>query len=370
MRYRSIDFFRGLTVAFMLIVNNPGTWSQIFTPLGHAEWHGCTPTDLVFPSFLFIVGASMFFSFVKQGDVPKSALLLKILRRTAILFMIGMLLNWFPFDKTFEKLRILGVLQRIALSYGLAATLVVLVPPRVLAGIAVAILLGYWGALFYGGMEGFDPYGAATNLVRRIDLALLGDAHLWKGKGFPFDPEGLLSTLPAVVTVLIGYWAGSMIYRYRLDGMRVVYQLLLWGNILATIGCIWDLVFPINKALWTSSYVLYAGGVAMLLLAFCVWIIDVVLVKGTNRIGQGVTWFFEVFGSNALVAFVLSGLLAKILQNVIKFGGTNAYKWLYTSVFQRIEPYKFGSLLFALTFMLACWGVCLILWKRRIFVKI
>jgi predicted acyltransferase len=368
MRYRSVDFFRGLTVAFMLIVNTPGTWSKIFTPLEHATWHGCTPTDLVFPSFLFIVGVSMFFSFDRLQDTPRLRMIQKIALRAVILFLIGLLLNWFPFSTTFEKLRIMGVLQRIALSYLLAATLALLIPGRILAGVAVSILLGYWGILFFGGMEGFAPYTPATNAIRRLDLILLGPAHLYTGEGFPFDPEGILSTLPAVATVLIGYWSGSMIRLYRLDPMRIVFQLLLWGNIIAAIGCVWDIWFPINKKLWTSSYVLYAGGVAMILLAACVWLVDIFMAK--RKFGQGFVRFFEVFGSNPLVAFVLSGLLVKVLTKMIKFNGTTGYKWAYQNIFERIEPHKFGSLLFALTFMFLCWGVCWVLWKRRIFVKI
>lgn len=372
MRYLSIDFYRGLTIALMLLVNTPGTWAHVFSPLLHAEWHGCTPTDWVFPSFLFIIGVSMWFSFEKYGRGLTRALLLKIARRTAILFGLGLLLAWFPFwSKNIAELRILGVLQRLGLCYGLAAIMVVALPPRWLIGTAVALLFGYWGALVLGAMPGTDPFGLEGNLVRRIDLAVLGPQHLWKGKGIPFDPEGLLSTLPATVTVLLGWWAGQMMQGASHEKLRAVRNVSLWGAGLTAAGLLWHLGFPINKSLWTSSYVLFTEGVSMLVLALSVWLLDIRLQSASK---EGAVWkFFFVFGSNPLFAYILSGLLVKTLLNIKWEVGEekwNGYKWLYQTVFVPIEPYKAGSFLFALVFLAVCWAACWGLYKRKIFFKV
>jgi predicted acyltransferase len=363
MRYRSIDFFRGMTIAFMLIVNEPGTWDKVFGPLLHAEWHGCTPTDLVFPSFLFIIGVSMWFSFEKYGRAPNSEAIGKILRRTAMLFFIGLLLAWFPFwGKSFTELRIMGVLQRLGLCYGIAALLVLYCSQRVLIAVAVGILVGYWGLHIWWG-----DLSVAGNLPRQVDLAVLGANHLWGGKGIPFDPEGLLSTLPAAVNVLFGWWSGQIIQRYQLDKMRVVGTLLLWGNILALSGVLWDWAFPENKSLWTSSFVLHTSGISMILLAFSAWAIDV-------RQWQGVGFkFFEVFGANSLFAYILAALLVKCMFFVKWLDNgepTNVYEWIYRHVFYPINDGKLGSFLFALAFMGLCWVVCWAMYRKKIFVKI
>ncbi|MCS6928931.1 MAG: DUF5009 domain-containing protein [Saprospiraceae bacterium] len=367
MRYLSVDFYRGLTIAFMLIVNTPGTWAHVYRPLLHAEWHGCTPTDLVFPSFLFIVGVSMHFSFSKHGYANRTALLLKVMRRTALLFALGLLLAWYPFwGKNWSELRLLGVLQRIALCYGLASLLVLYLSPRKVFWVAIGILLGYWGVLLWGAAPGADPFSLEDNLVRRVDLAILGAAHLWKGKGLPFDPEGLLSTLPAVVTVLIGWQAGRLMQQLDSEKHKAVRILTVGGAIFTGLGWIWHSVFPINKSLWTSSFVLYTGGLSMIILALCVWVIEVLRWQRGLR-------FFLVFGANPLFAYLLSGLLVKTLLNIRWTEGgekTNAYRWLYQHVFLPIEPYKTGSLLFALFFLIVCWTICWILYRRAIYIKI
>lgn len=367
MRYLSVDFYRGLTIAFMLVVNTPGTWEHVYGPLLHADWHGCTPTDLVFPSFLFIVGVSMQFSFSKHGPAGRAFLLRKALRRSALLFVLGLLLAWYPFwNKSLSELRLLGVLQRIGLCYGLASLLVLYLPPRGVFWAAAGILLGYWGLLVWGAAPGVDPFSLEHSVVRSVDLAVLGAAHLWKGKGIPFDPEGLLSTLPAVVTVLIGWHSGRVMQRLGEEKIRTVKALALTGAVLTALGGLWHMVFPINKSLWTSSFVLYTGGLSMLLLAASVWVIDVL---GWRR---GVR-FFLVFGANPLFAYVLSGLLVKTLLNIRWTVGEekwNAYRWLYQTVFVPIEPYKAGSLLFALAFLMVCWAVCWVLYRRGIYIKI
>jgi predicted acyltransferase len=362
MRYLSIDFYRGLTIALMLIVNNPGDWSRVFTPLLHAEWHGCTPTDLVFPSFLFIIGVAMWFSFEKFGRKPNTAALMKIAKRTALLFLFGFLLSWYPFiGKEIANLRIMGVLQRLGLCYGIAALLVLYCSNRVLIGVAITVLFGYWVLLYFGG-----DYSLENNLARRIDLAVLGATHLWKGKGIPFDPEGLLSTLPATVNVLFGWWSAQIMQRYQLDKMRVVGELLLWGNIIALSGVLWDWGFPQNKSLWTSSFVLNTSGISMILLAFSVWAID---------IKQGHRWvyFFLVFGANSLFAFILSGLLVKTMSLFKWVEGTekrNISTWIYHTVFERMDSGKLGSFLYALTFMSICWLVMWVMYRKKWFLKV
>ncbi len=367
MRYLSVDFYRGLTIALMLVVNTPGTWAHVYAPLLHAEWHGCTLTDLVFPSFLFIVGVSMWFSFSKYTGADRFFLLRKALRRAALLVGVGLVLSWYPFwNKSLSDLRLMGVLQRIGLCYGLASLLVLYLPSRWLWAVAVALLFGYWGALEWSALPGTDSFSLEHNLVRRIDLAVLGERHLWKGKGIAFDPEGLLSTFPAVVTVLLGWWSGEQIRRAGEEWWRAAGRLALVGAILVVLGLWWHSTFPINKSLWTSSFVLYTGGLSMAALALSVWLIDGL------RWRRGV-YFFLVFGANPLFAFVFSGLVVKTLLHLrwtAEGGNINAYRWLYERFFAPIEPYKIGSLLFALAFLLLCWGLCWLLYRRGIYIKI
>jgi predicted acyltransferase len=203
-------------------------------------------------------------------------------------------------------------------------------------------------------------------LVRQIDLSLLGPQHLWKGKVIPFDPEGLLSTLPATVTVLLGWWAGQMMQTKNDDKQATLRSLLRWGVTLSAAGLLWNMGFPMNKSLWTSSFVLFTGGISMLVLAFSVWAID---IKGWRRGTQ----FFLVFGANPLFAYILSGLIVKSLLNIkwtVEAENWTGYKWVYQTVFAPIEPYKTGSFLFALVFLLICWGVCWVLYRRKVFFKV
>jgi predicted acyltransferase len=367
LRYLSIDFYRGMTIAFMIIVNTPGTWEHVFGPLRHANWHGCTPTDLVFPSFLFIIGTSMWFSFQKYGQELNADSVRKILKRAGLLVLIGLLLNKYPlFWMNWDTWRFMGVMQRLGLCYGIAALLALWLPARTLAITAGAMLLWYWAILYFGVQAGQDPYGLEHNAVRMVDLAVFGPNHLWKGRGIPFDPEGILSTIPAAVTVLIGWWSGALMQRHKAEKMKAVYSIAGWGAALTLLGLVWHLVFPINKLIWTSSYVSYCGGISMILLAFSIWVIDIV------QWTRGVQ-FFIIFGSNPLIAYVLSGILAKSLLNIKWVEDdhlVNGYGWLYKTVFKVIEPYSFGSLLFALSFMLTCWLVCFWMYKRKIFVKL
>jgi predicted acyltransferase len=363
-RYLALDVFRGMTIATMITVNNPGSWSHIYAPLKHSAWHGCTPTDLVFPFFLFIVGASMFFSFSKYDTKLDGRSLFKVLKRTALIFIIGLFLNSFPQWQTdYSKLRIMGVLQRIALAYGFGAVIVLSFNKKFLPYIAIAILLIYWGILWYFG--GTDPYSLKGNIAPGVDSFLLGESHLYKGFGLTFDPEGLLSTFPSIATVILGFMAGNVIS--GIERNKVPLALLLYGAIGVIIGIIWGMYFPINKPLWTSSYVIYTAGLACIIMAILIWIID---LKGYTKWSS----FFVVFGMNPLFIFALSGVWARILTRLIKIDDgdkvVTGYNWLYLNIFQPFAGDINGSLLFALTHIIVFWFICYVLYKKKIFIKV
>ncbi|MEO7768150.1 MAG: heparan-alpha-glucosaminide N-acetyltransferase domain-containing protein, partial [Ferruginibacter sp.] len=262
-RFLALDTFRGMTICFMIIVNTPGNGATTFSPLQHAHWNGFTPTDLVFPSFLFAVGNAMSFVMPKWANLQQSSVLWKILRRTFVIFLLGFLMYWFPFVKMgqgnhvvgfpLNETRVFGVLQRIALCYGIAALLFYYLKPRTVLVIGIALLFIYWALLYWLG-DFNNPLSLEGNAVLRIDRWLIGDKHLYHGEGVAFDPEGLLSTLPAIANVIGGYMAGKYIQRKGSDyeGLSV---LLLSGLVLVFLGYCWDLSFPVNKKLWTSSFV-------------------------------------------------------------------------------------------------------------------
>jgi predicted acyltransferase len=363
-RYLALDVFRGITIATMITVNNPGSWSHIYAPLRHAAWHGCTPTDLVFPFFLFIVGVSMFFSFSKYEYKIDGKSLYKIAKRTALIFIIGLFLNSFPqWQQDFSKLRILGVLQRIALAYGLGSIIVLAARKSWLPYISAVILLAYWGILYFFG--GTEPYSLEGNAATGFDKLLIGESHLYKGFGIPFDPEGLLSTIPAIVTVILGYLAGGVIA--NTEKPKLPLRFLLLGAAGIGAGLLWSLVFPINKPLWTSSYVLYTAGWASVVMALLIWIID---LKGYKRW----TGFFVVFGMNPLFIYALAGVWARVLTRLIKIEDgekvVNGYNWLYINIFQPLAGDINGSLLFALSHIVVYWFICYLLYRWRIFIKV
>lgn len=352
----------------MIIVNTAGDWTHVYGPLRHAQWHGCTPTDLVFPSFMYIIGVSMWFSFAKYGRQWSPSVGKKILKRTLVLFAIGLLLNKFPvFWKDLDTWRIMGVPQRLALGYGLGAVLALTLQRRTLLWVCGGLLLLYWAVLWGYGVQGGHPYSLPDNAVRRLDLWLLGASHLYHGDGIAFDPEGVLSTLPSVVTVLLGWLSGELMsYRERQPSV-LVRDLLAYGALCAAIGLAWGLFFPINKKLWTSSYVLYAGGLSMILLAFSVWLIDM------RRWRNGAAFFFA-FGANALFAYVLSEALVISWYNLpCTAPDGQATHWqacIYNTFFRPLEGAEFSSFLFALAYMLLCWAVCRWLYVRKVFIKI
>ena len=363
-RLVSLDIFRGLTVAFMIIVNTPGSWNYVYPPLRHAKWHGCTPTDLVFPFFLFIVGVSMWYSLKKYGHEINSGSILRIFRRMLTIFAIGLLLAIFPyFGRDYSTLRIMGVLQRIALAYGIGALLCLTIKRDFLWIMVAVILLLYWALLAFLG--GADPYSLEGNLTLKIDPVIIGINHIYKGFGIPFDPEGLLSTIPAVGTVIIGYYTGELIGKGSASG-KTVLKLLLFGAASAGLGLLWSLVFPINKPLWTSSYVLYSAGLAMGVLGVIYLIVDVLKfqVWGT---------FFLIFGTNALFSYFLAGIWTRLMLFIKISAGDSKislYTWFYEKVCVPVAGNMNGSLMFAIIQVLLIWIVTLILYRKKIMIRL
>ncbi|MEZ0538900.1 acyltransferase family protein [Fibrella arboris] len=373
-RFLSLDVFRGLTICFMIVVNTPGAGSASFGPLNHADWHGFTPTDLVFPSFLFAVGNAMSFAMKKYSALGTSAVLGKVAKRTALIFLLGYLMYWFPFFRLSDsgeitgfpigETRIWGVLQRIGVCYGLASLLVYFFSARTVFWLSVAFLVGYW-LLLLGWGDPADPLGLLGNAVRKLDRFMLGDAHLYHGNGgVAFDPEGLLSTLPAIVNVIIGYYAGQFVQRVG-KNYESVAKLLLAGATLIFLAYCWDLVFPINKKLWTSSFVLLTTGLDLAILATLIYAIE---IKHWNQANW--TQFFVIPGKNPLFIYLLSEVLVIVCYMIPAGGGESVQGWIGVHIFQTIAPGPMGSLLFALAFMLLCWSVGWLLDRRRIYVRV
>ncbi len=380
-RYYSLDVFRGATVALMILVNNPGTWGHIFSPLEHASWHGCTPTDLVFPFFLFAVGNAMSFVMPKLALGTAAAFWKKVLKRTLLIFAIGLFLNWSPFVKwseghlifkVWENVRILGVLQRIALCYFFASVIVYYGKSRWALFIGMLILVLYWVLHILLGAPG-HPYSLSGYFGNTIDQAILGVTHIYKGEGVPFDPEGLVSTFPAIVQVILGYLVGEYI-QVKGKNFEMLAQVLLTGVVLVLAGWIWDFSFPINKKIWTSSYVLYTTGLAMITLGMFIYLLEFKEAKGK--------WshFFDVFGKNPLFIFVLSGFLPRVLallrwvDHTDENGTpvyTSAFPWFYEHVCKNINSdLRIGSLAYALCFITFMFLLSYILDKKKIYIKV
>ncbi|MCF6406668.1 DUF5009 domain-containing protein [Chitinophaga filiformis] len=367
-RFLPLDVFRGLTVCFMIIVNTPG-WDTAYSILNHAKWHGCTPTDMVFPSFLFAVGNAMSFSMRKFAELDNKTVLAKIFRRTILIFLLGYLMYWLPFVRhtanglefiPISDTRILGVLQRIALCYCFASLLIHYLPKKAVWAVSALLLLGYWAIMYFFGNPA-DPYSLTGNAAILFDKLVLGDSHLYHGEGIAFDPEGLLSTLPAIVNVIAGYYTGLFIQEYGKTAVGRK-RLLQMGGLLILVALVWSTVFPINKKLWTSSYVLYTVGIDLLILAVLIYVID-------HKKQERWTGFFTVFGKNPLFLYLLSEVLVIFLY-FFQAGNISVHRWINTYIFQAILPGKAGSLLFALVFMLLCWSVGKILDKKRIYIRV
>lgn len=396
-RYYSLDVFRGATVCLMILVNNPGSWAHIYPPLKHAPWHGLTPTDLVFPFFLFAVGNAMAFVMPKLEAASSGVFWRKVLKRTALIFLIGLFLNWWPFMKWEEGslvfrqwvesknpengVRILGVLQRIALCYFFAAVLIYYLKLRKAFFVGLILLLIYWMLCYIGNPN--DPYSLQGWFGTDIDKKILGVAHLYKGEGVPFDPEGLMSTITAIVEVIFGYMVGDYIQRKgkSLDAQaantvpfQMVTGLFVAGVAMLITGYCWDMVFPINKKVWTSSYTIFTSGLATVAIATMIYLIEI------KKIKNWLTKFFDVFGKNALFVFALSAFLPKGLallriENGLNDKGEmtyyNPWTWLYQKVLVNIPggP-RLGSLLYALCVITFMWLICWWMDKKKIYVKV
>ena len=390
-RLVSLDVFRGMTVAAMLLVNNPGTWSAIYPPLQHAAWHGWTPTDLIFPFFLFIVGITTELSLRarRARGADERTILRQILRRAALIFLFGFLLSGFPFftwsstltDVTFldrgvdriEHWRVLGVLQRIGLAYLFGALLTWRTSLKQQFGILALLLFGYWALMTLvpvpdTGIPGRFVLDQPDQLLSAwLDRTILGTNHLWVG-GKTWDPEGLLSTVPAVGTVMLGTFAGRWIARQerplpdRLTGLFAV------GALTMMLGLVWHWVFPINKSIWTSSYVLFTAGMSAVSLATCMWVIDVMQVRRW-------TFPFVVYGVNPMLAFLGSGLMARIIASIWTWdSGTgsriSAQGFVFNTLYASWLPPREASFAYALSFVafwfLILWGA----WKRGFVLKV
>jgi predicted acyltransferase len=365
-RSRAIDVLRGLTLALMIVVNMSISEADSYSPLLHAAWHGLTLTDVVFPTFLFVVGAALSFTLEKYQRLGDVAVLRKVCTRSALIFLCGYLLYWFPFftiDQTghvalmpIGQTRILGVLQRIALAYGCAALIVHFWNRRGAIVFAILALLGYWGLMY-----AFGDYSLTGNAALMLDKLVLGEPHMYHGEGIAFDPEGLLSTLPSIVNVLAGYLAGRFIQE-KGHNYEAIAKLMMAGAICIVVALTWNSVFPINKKLWTSSYVLCTVGIDLFALAMLEYVIDLRGIRGW-------TYFFEVFGRNTLFIYLLSeiGNTALALTHV---GNDSTFIWLYTSAFQSWAGSKNGSLVYALVFMLCCWLVAYAMDRKRIYIRL
>ncbi len=427
-RLRSLDVFRGATVALMILVNNPGSWGHLYSPLAHAAWHGMTPTDLVFPWFLFAVGNALALVMVRDaqtagaraaGAAPAAgAVWWRIARRTALIFAIGLFLNASPFVRwdtsgggqgelvwrSWENLRFMGVLQRIALAYGAAAVIMQALPVarRRLGALVVSalLLLGYWAACLLWGAPG-DPYSLQGFFGTALDRTLLGASHLYKGEGVPFDPEGLASTAPAVAQVLLGWWVGDVLARARAQhglNWETVARLFVAACAFLVLAYAWQLVMPLNKKIWTSSYVLATTGLAMAALAVLLGTLDKPAnlaagqsaPQGANawwaRVAAGAFWArpLQAFGQNALFVFVLSGFMPRVLAllrwpHCVKADGSVAYTsplpWWHEQVVVPVagvlsaDP-RWASFLFAVINLAFYAALAWWLMRRRIFIRV
>jgi predicted acyltransferase len=371
-RFLSLDVFRGMTICFMIIVNTPGSGAAPFSPLEHAAWHGFTPTDLVFPSFLFAVGNAMSFSQGRYRQISDRAFLTKVIKRTILIFLIGYMMYWFPFFRIdaqghiigapISHTRIMGVLQRIALCYFFASLMVQYLRPKAVIWTSVALLLGYWFLLLWFGNQD-QPFSMLGNAGIYLDKALMGNNHLYHGEGLPFDPEGWLSTLPSIVNIVVGYFAGQYIQRNG-KNYETISKLMLMGALFIFIALCWNMAFPVNKKLWSSSFVLLTTGLDMLIISALVYIVE---MKNFNP-GDW-TKFFIIFGLNPLFIYIVSEVGVTIMF-MIHNGKDSLFQWLNKFFYQPLAPGPVGSLLFALSWMLFCWLVGLVLYKKKIVIKV
>lgn len=385
-RILALDILRGITIAGMILVNNPGSWGNIYAPLAHASWNGLTPTDLVFPFFMFIMGISTYISLRKSDFTPSGQLVWKIVRRTIVIFAIGLAIAWFgKFCRTlanppeevaslslgcqilaaansFDTLRILGVMPRLALCYCAAAFVAIFVKHRFIPWIIALILVAYSAMLILGNGYEFSE----QSIIARVDLAVLGDSHMYHdsidGVRIAFDPEGILSTLPAIAHVLLGFWVATFVMTVK-DNHQRIERLFIVGAILTFAGFLLSYGLPINKKIWSPTFVLTTCGLASTLLALLIWIIDIRGHKEWCR-------FFESFGINPLFMYVLGGVLS-ILFGTISICDISIHSLIYREFLGSfIEDKTFASLLYALIFIAINWSIGYILYKKKIYIKI
>ncbi len=380
-RLLALDILRGITIAGMILVNTPGSWSYVYAPLRHAQWNGLTPTDLVFPFFMFIMGISTYISLRKYNFEFRRSAALKILKRTIVIFAIGLALAWFsmfcrtwcslstediPFFSrlgqsvwTFDHIRILGVMQRLALCYGATAIVALTLKHKYIPYLIVTLLAGYFILLVTG--NGFE-YNS-TNILSVVDRAVLGEAHMYNDNGI--DPEGLLSTIPAIAHVLIGFCVGKLLMEVK-DINEKLERLFLIGTILTFLGFLLSYGCPINKKIWSPTFAIVTCGLGSSFLALLIWIIDVKGYKSWCR-------FFESFGVNPLFIYVMAGILASLSDNLrVPFEGalTNLHSYIYKAILQPFLGDYPGSLAFALLFIAINWSIGYVLYKKKIYIKI
>ena len=380
-RLLALDVLRGITIAGMILVNNPGTWSKIYAPLGHAQWNGLTPTDLVFPFFMFIMGISTYISLRKYKFEFTTATAWKIIKRTVVIFAIGLGIAWFSLACrtwnslgdaemsfgarlwesvwNFENIRIMGVMPRLAVCYGATALIALVMKHKHIPYLIATLLVGYFLILLLG--NGFE-YNE-TNIVSIVDRAILGTNHMYKDNGI--DPEGLLSTIPAIAHVLIGFCCGKLLMEVK-DINDKLLRLFLVGTILTFLGFLLSYGCPINKKIWSPTFAIATCGLASSFLALLVWIIDVKGYKSWSR-------FFEAFGVNPLFIYVMAGVVSIILGNVrLPYGEStiSLQGYAYYGILQPLLGDYPGSLAYAILFIAFCWAVGYILYKKKIYIKI
>lgn len=380
-RILALDILRGITIAGMIMVNNPGSWSSIYAPLGHAQWNGLTPTDLVFPFFMFIMGISTFISLRKYDFEASGSAIRKIVKRTVLLYLVGLGIAWLslllrtwnglsaenlPFLErlwqsawNFENIRILGVIPRLAICYGIVAILALILKHKYIPYLIAFLLIGYCILLLIGNGFAYDR----TNILSIVDYKILGEAHMYNDNGI--EPEGILSTITAIAHVLVGFLVGKIMYERKEIHSKIEWLFLI-GTILTFAGFLLSYGCPINKKIWSPTFVLITCGLAASFLALLIWIID---VKGYKRWSR----FFEAFGINPLFMYVLGAVLAIIIGNIMVYPGgemTSLKNFIFNNLLQPIFGDYPASLIYALLFVGFNWIFGYYLYKKKIYIKL
>lgn len=383
-RMHALDAFRGITITMMILVNNPGSWAYMYKPLKHAEWNGWTPTDFIFPFFIFIMGISIVLALTKkiENKVNKSQLYREIFIRTLKLFALGVLLNLFTIhlfapehhwvEDTLFNVRIMGVLQRLAVIYAITALLFLNLNHSALIKTGVSLLIFYWLAMFYfpfstsiNGVT-IDLTGTlehGKNFAAYVDSVIIGAKHVYFTQNvlFPYDPEGLFSTIPALATCLSGVITGLYLQKNQ-PLLKQILTLFYWGLILLLAGQLMNYSFPINKTIWSPSYVVFMAGMALLFLSGCIYLIDYKKIKRWS-------YPFNIFGEHAITFFMFSGILARVIL-IITVGDLRLRDWLYITIYSPLFGQMLGSLVFSLIFLLISYKVLTWLARKNILLRV